>query len=57
MKLAPCADQADRRPHNIKVFSLAFRKARGAHEWEKAIKDIYNLYYRGQMAGHEPTPG
>ena len=55
IKLAPCAHQAERRPHNIKVFSLAFRKTKGPHEWEKAIKDIYELYYRGQMAGHEPT--
>lgn len=57
VKLAPCADHADTRPHNIKVFSLALRKSRGAHEWEKQIKGLYDLYFNGQMAiGHGPTP-
>jgi hypothetical protein len=55
VKLAPCSDRADRRPHNIKVYSLAMRKAKGAHEWEKAIKGIYDLYFHGQMdIGHGP---
>jgi hypothetical protein len=48
-KLAPSSDRADKLPHNIKVFSLALRKARGAHEWDKQIGEIYDLYYKGKM--------
>ena len=36
-------------PHNIKIYSLALRKAKGAHEWEKEIKEAYKLYYQGEM--------
>ena len=54
-KLAPCADRASTRPHNIKVFSLALRKSRGPEEWARRIKDIYALYFQGELAiGHGP---
>jgi len=49
VKLAPCADKAPLRPHNIKVYSLTLRKTKGAYEWSKAIVEIYNLYYKGEM--------
>lgn len=49
IKLMPCADRADKLPHNIKVYSLMLRKAKGAHEWSKAIGKVYDLYYKGQM--------
>jgi hypothetical protein len=55
-KLAPCADKASTRPHNIKVFSLTLRRNKGAEEWGKRIKDIYALYFDGEMAiGHGPV--
>jgi hypothetical protein len=49
VKLAPSSDRADKLPHNIKVFSLSLRKAKGAHEWSKQIGEIYDRYYRGKM--------
>ncbi|MHB8084730.1 MAG: DUF3795 domain-containing protein [Dehalococcoidia bacterium] len=56
IKLAPCADKAPLRPHNIKVYSLTLRKMKGAYEWSKAIGEIYNLYYKGEMViGHGPV--
>ena len=45
MKLMPSSDRADKLPQNIKIYSLALRKAKGAHEWEKAIKDVYDRYF------------
>jgi len=55
IKLMPCADRADKLPHNIKIYSLTLRKMRGAYEWEKAIKEVYKLYYQGQIViGHGP---
>ena len=57
IKLMPCADRAAKLPHNIKVYSLALRKQRGAQEWNNAIKDLYELYYKGQMIiGRGPMP-
>jgi len=57
IKLMPCADRAAKLPHNIKVYSLALRKQRGAQEWTNAIKDLYELYYKGQMIiGRGPMP-
>ncbi len=56
IKLAPCADRASTRPHNLKVYSLTLRKMKGAYEWSKAIEEIYNLYYKGEMVvGHGPV--
>jgi hypothetical protein len=56
IKLAPCADKASLRPHNIKVYSLTLRKNKGAYEWNKAIEEIYSLYYKGEMIiGHGPV--
>jgi hypothetical protein len=56
-KLMPCSDRADKLPHNIKAYSLALRKARGAHEWENLIRKAYDLYSRGQMViGQGPRP-
>jgi hypothetical protein len=56
VKLAPCADKAPLRPHNIKVYSLTLRKTKGAYEWSKTIGEIYNLYYKGEMViGHGPV--
>ena len=49
VKLMPCADRASKLPHNIKIFSLTLRKTKGASEWNKAISDIYKLYYQGEM--------
>lgn len=49
IKLMPCSDRASVLPHNIKIYSLALRKSKGAHEWEKAIKEAYDLYYKGEM--------
>ena len=55
VKLMPCSDRADKLPQNIKIYSLALRKAKGAHEWEKAIKDVYDRYFHGRMViGHGP---
>jgi hypothetical protein len=55
VKLLPCSDRSDQIPQNIKICSLALRKAKGAHEWEKAIKEIYDLYFQGKMVvGHGP---
>lgn len=57
IKLMPCADRASNIPHNIKVYSLALRKQRGEQEWNNAIKDLYELYYKGQMIiGRGPMP-
>jgi hypothetical protein len=57
IKLMPCSDRASTLPHNIKVYSLALRKSKGALEWEKAIKEAYNLYYQGEMVvGRGPRP-
>jgi hypothetical protein len=54
-KLMPCAERADKLPHNIKIFSLTLRKQKGETEWKKAIAGIYKLYYSGQMViGHGP---
>ena len=49
VKLMPCSDRASFLPHNIKIYSLALRKSKGAHEWEKEIIAAYNLYYNGEM--------
>jgi hypothetical protein len=57
IKLMPCSDRASTLPHNIKVYSLALRKSKGALEWEKAIKEAYDLYYKGEMVvGRGPRP-
>jgi hypothetical protein len=57
IKLMPCSDRADKLPQNIKIFSLTLRKTKGAYEWEKAIKDVYNRYFHGKMViGHGPQP-
>jgi len=50
IKLMPCADRAATLPHNIKLYSLVLRKSKGAHEWEKQIKEAYDLYYKGEMS-------
>ncbi len=56
VKLMPCSDRAVILPHNIKVFSLALRKARGREEWEREIAEVYRLYFEGKMAiGRGPT--
>jgi hypothetical protein len=53
----PCSDRADKLPQNIKIFSLTLRKTKGAYEWEKTIKDVYNRYFHGKMViGHGPQP-
>ncbi len=49
VKLMPCSDRAGTLPHNIKVFSLTLRKARGRDAWEREIADVYRLYYDGKM--------
>lgn len=49
IKLMPCSDRAGVLPHNLKIFSLVLRKSKGAYEWEKGIKEAYNLYYNGEM--------
>jgi hypothetical protein len=49
LRLMPCADRAGRLPHNIKIYSLALRKAKGPEEWAKAIKDVYDLYFHSRM--------
>lgn len=55
-KLMPCADQASTLPQNLKVFSLALRKARGDEEWRRSIMDAYRLYFKGEMViGHGPV--
>ena len=55
-KLAPCADRAAVRPHNIKVFSLALRKTQGPAEWARRIRDVYALYFKGELGiGHGPS--
>jgi len=57
VKLMPCSDRADKLPQNIKIFSLALRKSKGAYEWEKTIKDVYDRYFHGVMViGHGPQP-
>jgi hypothetical protein len=57
IKLMPCADRAPTIPHNIKIYSLALRKAKGAYVWEKEIKEAYKLYYQGEMViGRGPKP-
>jgi len=48
-KLMPCADQASELPQNIKVFSLALRKARGDEEWKTSIREMYIRYFKGKM--------
>jgi hypothetical protein len=56
-KLMPCADRAGELPQNIKVFSLALKKARGDEEWKKSIMELYVLYFRGEMViGDGPVP-
>jgi hypothetical protein len=56
-KLIPSSDRADKLPHNIKIFSLTLRKTKGAYEWEKVIKDVYDRYFHGKMVvGHGPQP-
>ena len=55
VKLMPCSDRADKLPQNIKIFSLTLRKSKGAYEWAKAIKDVYERYFHGKMViGHGP---
>jgi hypothetical protein len=57
IKLMPCADRADKIPHNLKTYSLTFMKIKGMREWNRAIKEIYDLYYRGQIViGRGPRP-
>lgn len=58
-KLAPCAERADKLPHNLKAFSLSLRRAHGPEAWEKAIRGLYGLYFKGQMViGRGPAlPG
>lgn len=48
-KLLPAADRADRLPHNLKIYSLALRKAQGEAAWEKAIPGAWALYFGGKM--------
>lgn len=56
-KLMPCADRADRLPHNLKICSLTLRKMKGEEAWEKAVGQAYSLYYDGKMVvGRGPQP-
>lgn len=55
-KLMPCADRCAELPQNIKVFSLALRKAKGDEEWRRSIREMYSLYFKGKMViGHGPV--
>jgi len=57
IKLMPCADRAEKIPHNMKVYSLMLRKMKGDAGWEKGIRELYDLYYRGKMViGRGPKP-
>ncbi len=49
VRLTPCGDRASTLPHNIKIFSLALRKAKGPDEWARAIAEVYRLYFEGKM--------
>jgi len=55
-KLMPCADRASELPQNLKVFSLAMRKARGDEERKRSVMELYARYFKGNMAiGHGPV--
>ncbi|MFZ5968332.1 MAG: DUF3795 domain-containing protein [Bacillota bacterium] len=49
-KLQPCSDQANRLPHNYKLFNLCRIKAIGIDGWVKEAKSIRETYYHGKMA-------
>lgn len=56
-KLMPCADRADKLPHNLKIYSLTLRKLKGEAAWEKAVGQAYALYHGGRMViGRGPQP-
>jgi hypothetical protein len=48
-KLEPALDGADRLPHNVKVFNLAYIEHHGLAEWTKEAATIRELYFKGHM--------
>ena len=48
-RLAPCADQAERLPHNYKLYALSTIRSRGVEAWGKEAAGVRALYYRGKM--------
>lgn len=56
-KLIPCADGADRYPHNLKIFNLTLIHKIGLKSWaESKSRLIRKLYFDGNfMVGTGPT--
>lgn len=48
-KLGPSADQADKIPHNTKLYNLLLIKKEGLQAWVDKAPALLNLYYKGKM--------
>ena len=48
-KLAPTADQANRYPHNMKLYNLCRMKKIGIENWIKESTDIRKKYFKGKF--------
>jgi len=56
-RLLPCAEAAERYPHNLKAFNLARIKSVGFEQWAEEAKRNRLLYFRGRFAvGTGPQP-
>ncbi len=49
-KLQPIAENADRYPHNLKVYNLTAIKNRGLETWAKEVTMIRKRYFKGKFA-------
>ncbi|WP_455383691.1 DUF3795 domain-containing protein [Salinispira pacifica] len=49
-RLLPCAEGADRFPHNMKVFNLSRMRTVGLEKWAEESKRNRALYFRGKFA-------
>ncbi len=48
--LQPYADQADKVPHNAKVFNIGLIKKMGLETWAKTkAKEVRNTYFKGKL--------
>jgi hypothetical protein len=47
--LAPVADLADQRPHNLKVYNLGRIKKIGLERWIEEAEQISNKYFKGKF--------
>jgi hypothetical protein len=48
-KFIPSADQAEKYPHNLKVFNLCRISGAGLEKWAEEVKGIREKYFRGRF--------